>query len=96
MKRIGKKGQAWNNARARLKQIFYRLGITTCELMYPGCWYDNALSFCHRMKRRKILDDTELMFVALGCTPCHDILERKSPQEMYDEITRIREEKPIN
>ena len=74
IRQLGKKGLAWNYARQWLKIQFARVGIITCQLKFPGCWFDNALSFCHPAKRRK-LTPRELYVVCLGCTPCHEQLE---------------------
>lgn len=72
--KAGKKTKEWDAVRAWLKIQFTRAGIQTCQLKFAGCWFDNALSFCHPAKRRN-LTEGELYVVALGCTPCHDQLE---------------------
>lgn len=80
--KIGPKTEAWNDARAELKIEFETVyGVTTCELRYAGCWFDNALGFAHAEKRRK-LSREDLKHVILACNPCHDILEVKPPEEM--------------
>lgn len=83
------KTKEWDNARRRLKDRFYRAGITTCELRLEGCWYDNALSFCHRMKRRKIADIAELECVILACVPCHEKVEYTSPENLFQVVTEV-------
>ena len=81
LKKIGKKGRAWANARRKLKPVFERMGVVTCEAGLKGCWRDNALSFAHHSKRRK-LKAGELEIVALLCIPCHDVIERYKPARM--------------
>ncbi|MDQ3802954.1 MAG: hypothetical protein M3416_03760 [Acidobacteriota bacterium] len=81
----GKKGRAWSSERRRLKERFYRRGIIYCELRYEGCYRDNFLGFAHARKRRK-LRDGELGQVILACSHCHDLIERLSPDEMYDVV----------
>lgn len=83
MRRFGKKGQAWNRVRTKVKKKFFDSGITRCEM----CGTDNFLSFAHRLKRRFITNDEELATVALLCIPCHEKVER-SP-DMYELITAI-------
>lgn len=76
MKRRGEKTDTWEKERNELKARFERAGITHCELRYEGCWHNNALSFAHSKKRRKIEGD-ELSETCLCCVPCHMILENK-------------------
>ena len=68
------KTQTWNNIRAKLKKEFEKNGVVTCELKWPGCWNDNALSFAHLDKRR-YLKEEELKEVVLLCVPCHQKVE---------------------
>lgn len=77
----GKKTNAWEKERAKLKVRFLAWGITTCELFYPGCWRDNALGFAHAKKRRN-LKPHELGEVILACNPCHDQIEILPETEM--------------
>lgn len=86
---INKRGpgtKAWDAERARLKPKFKAVGITTCEIQYPGCWNDDYLGFAHDAKRRK---QPDLGKVILGCNPCHDILENLGPERMKAEVDRI-------
>lgn len=91
MKR-GKKMKAWDKARAKLKTLFEKQGITVCE----KCGADNFLSFAHRFKRRHIVDEEELMNVALLCVPCHEVLERLPEYQMCQEITAIIRNRELN
>jgi hypothetical protein len=93
MNRLGKRGRAWENARRKLKRIFESKGILTCELRYPGCWHDNGLGFMHRVKRRKITSDEELLTVALACNFCHAQAEFLSPDEMFRIVTETIEQR---
>lgn len=94
MRPTGKKTKAWDNARADLKMEFLALGITSCELRYPGCWFDNALGFAHAAKRRKLTAE-DLNHVVLACNPCHDILEIKPPEEMKRIVDTICQEREL-
>lgn len=85
LKRIGKKGKAWNNTRRKLKTIFEQMGITFCE----KCGSDFGLSFAHSKKRRFILDQSELEEVALLCIKCHSEIEVLPHSEMYSAISNI-------
>lgn len=79
---VGPRGKAWNDARAELKVIFeHEYGITTCELRYDGCAYDDYLGFAHAAKRRK-LSSEDLKHAILCCNFCHQIIEVKSPEQM--------------
>ena len=86
--------KGWEATRLLLKKKFSRMGIEHCELNYKGCWRNNALSFAHSMKRRKITSQSDLEEVILACVPCHERLEHKSAEEMMDivkETIRKRE-----
>jgi hypothetical protein len=84
MKR-GKKSQAWDRARAKLKVLFERADVTTCEI----CGGTFGLSFAHRLKRRFITTPEELLTVALLCQTHHNELEVLPHSEMYERITAI-------
>jgi hypothetical protein len=87
MKRRGDKTDQWDTTRAQLKVRFEMAGVTTCELRYPGCWKNNALSFAHSKKRRKIEGD-ELSECILVCVPCHNRLEY-GQNDMYEIVRRV-------
>lgn len=89
MKRRGKKTIEWEAARAKLKQQFLHMGVTTCEFPYPHyCWRDNGLSFAHSKKRRYI-KGKEIYEVALLCPIAHEIVERLPQSEMCDIVRSI-------
>ena len=83
----------WNKVRSQLKKEFSAKGIEFCEM----CGRRDYLSFAHRLKRRFITDEVELKMVALLCMSnpdgigCHNELEHSSHEKMFEEITRIIE-----
>jgi len=81
MKKAGKRTKDWERVRRNLKPKFERVGITTCELRYEGCWSDNGLGFAHTKKRAN-LGPGELSVVALLCNSCHDKIEILPEEEM--------------
>lgn len=74
----------WNRERAKLKKIYEKKGITTCEARFEGCWYNNALSFAHRYKRNDPRCTHTFKGTLLLCTPCHSKIEYN--RELTDEI----------
>jgi uncharacterized protein YlxP (DUF503 family) len=80
---IGKKTRAWRNCVVRLKKKFERMGITSCELKYEGCWRDESLGFAHGRKRRWLAEDELEQLVVLACNPCHDRIETLPADEMF-------------
>lgn len=92
MKRAGKKTKAWEKARAELKIEHEGMGITTCELRYEGCAYDDFLGFAHAAKRRKLTKE-DLRHAIICCNFCHDQIEFLPPEQMkriVDETIRSR------
>lgn len=82
MNKVGPKTKAWNTARSELKVEFqFQYGVTTCELRYEDCTYDDYLGFAHSAKRRK-LSAGDLKHVILCCNFCHDKIEFLPPEEM--------------
>lgn len=77
------KVRIWNNIRRRIKPLFLKADITTCELRYPGCTYNNFLGFAHAKKRRNLpKDGSEDAVVILACTNCHTKIERATESDM--------------
>lgn len=77
----GKKTKTWVEVRDMLKARFYHAGIRECELRLKDiCWKDNALSFAHSKKRRKMTEE-DITEVALLCQPCHLEIEYKPDME---------------
>lgn len=87
LKAVGAKGDAWAKTRAELVVRFEAAGITSCELRYEGCWVNNALSFAHSKKRRKVSSEEELRECILACVPCHNRLEYG--KNMYEIVRRV-------
>lgn len=77
--------KGWTNARRKLKVQFERMGVTRCEI----CNTAFPLGFAHRLKRRFITDEAELMTVALLCNPCHERIEHSGHENMYEAVSRI-------
>ncbi len=95
--RKGKKVIAWEKERAKCKVRFEAMGIVTCELHYPDCWYNNALSFAHSKKRLN-LKPHELSEVILCCTPCHqkiEILPEKEMTKIVRSVIRLRKQRDL-
>ena len=93
MLKPGKRTLEWVRRRAKLKVRFQRAGITRCEVMYPGCQGNYALSFAHIDKRRFLKGD-ELDMVVLACIfNCHKKLEAMPRAVMKLEVLRIIKER---
>lgn len=73
--KIGKKTKQWNYARAKLKKEYESKEITTCELRFNGCVFNNFLSFAHRYKRNDPRCIHDFNGTILACIPCHDRIE---------------------
>lgn len=85
IKRLGKKGKAWESARWKLKVIYYDKNITTCELMLEGCTPTNFLSFAHRYKRNNPKCEHTFEQTILACINCHNKIEydRELTEQMF-------------
>jgi hypothetical protein len=82
----GKKTKAWDRLRAKIKPKFFAVGITTCEMRWPGCKYDEDLGFAHAQKRNKVEDLSEVILV---CNHCHDYLDNQGmSHEAMEAIVR--------
>lgn len=88
LSRRGKKVKLWEGIRSQLKRRFTAAGILTCELKYPGCWFDNGLGFAHSKKRRHIQGE-EIREVALLCNHCHGVAERLPEAKMAVLVRKI-------
>lgn len=89
----GRKVKAWESARRKLKIRFAAMGIMSCELRYPGCWFDNGLGFAHAAKRVKLKGD-DLYHVILACNPCHDKIEFLPAEEMKRIVDNVIQARP--
>lgn len=71
MKNVGKKTNEWTEARNILKERFFKVGLTSCEIrLKAGCTKDNNLGFAHLDKRRNLTKE-DLYDVVLACNFCH-------------------------
>lgn len=84
----GKKHEEWEIAKNNLKQMFFDLGISSCEVQLDGCWKTNGLTYAHAQKRRYLTKDT-LLDVALCCVECHIKIEALPHDEMQTIIYNI-------
>jgi hypothetical protein len=82
MIKAGKRTLQWDRYRKKLKELFERNGIITCELKFPMCAHDDLLGFAHRHKRQwyystpgrdKLLGSPNQ--VLLACNICHSKIE---------------------
>lgn len=77
------------NINPKLKRLYLEKGITNCELMLPGCWINDGLTFAHRHKRiwYKSQPDklTDFNQTVLSCIGCHMKIEydRELTKEMF-------------
>jgi 5-methylcytosine-specific restriction endonuclease McrA len=93
LKRLGKKGWAWEKVKRQIKPKFQAAGITVCEI----CGGDYFLTFAHARKRRN-LKKGELSVCALLCRECHDkveIMQEKDMHRLIMEIIEDRENQPV-
>lgn len=82
------KQQQWNNDRKKLKKDYEKRGITTCELRFSGCFYNNFLSFAHRHKRNDPRCEHTFKGTILACIPCHEKIEydRELTEEVFERL----------
>jgi len=91
--KAGRRTKEWNKVRAKLKIEFQAMGITHCELGYPGCRRDDWLSFAHGLKRRHLTGDQLKTLTILACTVCHDRLERMQEAAMCAVVESVISER---
>jgi hypothetical protein len=91
--KAGRKTKEWDRVRARLKVKYAAMGITTCELGYPGCKYDDWLSFAHGRKRRYLVGDELESLVILCCCNCHSRIEVMPPEAMLAIVQSVISER---
>lgn len=90
----GKKTRAWEACRRKLKVLFERAGITTCEMRRARCCYDNFLGFAHLHKRRNVPPE-ELETVVLLCVECHRKVETLPEAVMAKKLADIIAARPV-
>lgn len=88
------KRQAMNK---RLKKLFIEKSYPqTCELKLQGCLGTWALTWAHSKKSRFLITDDDWMEAALACVHCHNIIEAKSHEEMFNHVTTAINRRPKN
>lgn len=85
----GKKTKEWESVRKKLKVEFKRVGITTCELGYPGCWRDSSLGFSHAHKRRNLAPGEIEVVILLCSANCHPKIEILPEAEMAEIVHSV-------
>lgn len=86
MNRIGKRGRQRIAINRRLKAMWVREGITSCELRLPGCVRTFVMSAAHSKKSRYLITDEDWMTAALACCACHDQIEKLSHSAMESHV----------
>lgn len=78
----------WDRERKKLKIIYESKEITTCELRFEGCTYNNYLSFAHRYKRNDPRCTHTFNGTILACINCHNKIEydRKLTEEVFNKL----------
>lgn len=95
MKKAGKQTVLNKASNARLKRKFEALGITSCELNYPGCTRTEFLSWAHGRKRRHLVEDELDTLVCLACLNCHNRIERMAPAGMLAIVQSVIAERDL-
>lgn len=94
MKRVGKKGVEWENAKKVLRPLFDKLGIYYCEFRGRHCTGEGT-TFAHVLRRRHLgrYDAPERPFnlhnVCRLCINCADYLTLLGEEIEAVEIQRI-------
>ena len=80
IKQLGKRGKEWIKERARLRVIYRRKGIDSCEVRFKDCMGVFGMSFAHRHKRVWYYNRPGLLGsfeeTVRACAHCHDKMER--------------------
>lgn len=85
LKKIGKKGAEWQEARKKVTAGFLRAGIRCC---CEVCGSTFALGYAHSRPRRYIKGD-EIYEVALLCSICHSAADHHGHEHQYRTIREI-------
>ena len=96
MLKRGRKSLEWDRVRAKLVQVFYRWGITACEIRLPhDCTRTAFTGFAHPRKRID-LKEGEIWIVILACTNGHNIIEYElGHQGMYDYVWEVIKDRGV-
>lgn len=92
LKKVGNnsRSKGWRREWPGLKRELERAGITRCE----RCGSDYFLTPAHSLKRRHIMNRTEMREIALLCQPCHSDLELSGEAKMYPAVRAIIAARP--
>ncbi|MCG3203939.1 MAG: hypothetical protein KCHDKBKB_00616 [Elusimicrobia bacterium] len=92
LNQLGKRGLNNQESNRKLKNTYYLKGISTCEIHFPGCAYNNFLTFAHRHKRRDYYGKPEMLHsfnqTLLACVNCHNKIEydKNLTKQMFLEL----------
>lgn len=79
LKKIGKRGKINIEANKKLKEIYAKTNIRSCEIKLEGCLGEFTCAFVHRHKRSWYYRQPELLSdfnqTLWGCQNCHDKIE---------------------
>lgn len=75
IKRVGKKGQEWIDAKKILYVELKKRHISVCEVHLEGCTGRYGLTLAHRFKRRDPRCEHSISQVILCCLSCHMKIE---------------------
>lgn len=95
MNKVGKKTRANRASNVRVKKRVQAMGITRCELRYPGCTPANFLTFAHGKKRRKLQGDELDTLLCLACQNCHNRIEFLPHEAMLAIVESVISERDI-
>ncbi len=89
----GKRVKEWIRERAKLRRIYQKKGITSCEIRLEGCMGVFGLSFAHKHKRVWYYDKPGLLGsfeeTVRACAYCHTKIERD--KQLTEEVfNRLR------
>jgi hypothetical protein len=92
MNKLGKHGKVNQQANIKLKRIYLREGITSCEIGLEGCTGQLYTGFAHKHKRVWYYRQPELLSsfneTVIACSSCHSKLERndKLTEETFNKL----------
>lgn len=85
----------WEDVRARLKEQFISIGITSCELKWEGCVGKMYPTFAHSLRRNDIgkysgrEHEEKMVEVIWACQPCHSKLDARKREDSYLIVTNV-------
>lgn len=99
MKKRESKTAEWTRVRKQLVIEFATMGVTRCEFRLPKCTPRIFLGFLHCVKRRFLRKDApdghpeNIKTVAVGCSSCHQQVERLPKPEMRAAVMKVIKER---